>query len=160
LDRIAEAPLDLVLVDVHLRESSGLSLLKRIRENALPLAVVVITGMGDEETAVAALKARADDYIVKRKAYLDRLPVTLEQPLSHYSADEARRSRHLEVLYAAADSREIAETRSHFAVHAEHIHLDVVCSEAEALFKLQSRENGANYHVILLGFQLPNLNPL
>jgi DNA-binding response OmpR family regulator len=61
LRRIHELPLDLVLTDMHLRDGDGLSLLKYIRENAIPVAVVVVTGMGDEETAVAALKARADD---------------------------------------------------------------------------------------------------
>ncbi|HJZ81331.1 MAG TPA: response regulator, partial [Pyrinomonadaceae bacterium] len=76
LARIHETPLDLVLTDVHVQDLSGLGLLEHIRENAVPVAVVVITGLGDEETAVAALKARADDYIIKRKDYLDRLPIT------------------------------------------------------------------------------------
>src|SRR5262249_50455795 len=94
LDRLAgihETPLDLVLTDVHVQDLSGLGLLEHIRENAVPVAVVVITGLGDEETAVAALKARADDYIIKRKDYLDRLPITLESALNHYRADPAPR---------------------------------------------------------------------
>src|SRR5688572_19749924 len=72
LERINSEPLDLVLADVHLSDGDGLSLLNHIRENRMPLAVVMVTGMGDEETAVAALKARADDYVVKGKDYLDR----------------------------------------------------------------------------------------
>src|ERR1044071_5086336 len=90
LERIARDPLDLVLTDMRLRDGDGLSLLQHVREHGLPVAVVVITGMGDEETAVAALKARADDYVMKRKNYLDRLPVILESALSHHHADAAR----------------------------------------------------------------------
>src|SRR5215218_4012544 len=67
LQRLSSDPLDLVLTDVHLSDGDGVSLLKHIRETSLPLAVVIVTGMGDEDTAVAALKARADDYVVKRK---------------------------------------------------------------------------------------------
>src|SRR5689334_9387922 len=67
LDRLPSEPLDLVLTDLRLPGGDGLSLLKHIRENTLPLAVVVITGSGDEESAVEALKARADDYVVKNK---------------------------------------------------------------------------------------------
>lgn len=123
LERLARDPLDLVLTDMHLSDGDGLSLLQHIRENGLPVAAVVVTGMGDEETAVAALKARADDYVVKRKDYLDRLPVVLESALSHYRADAARRSRPLNILYAEDNSRDAEQTRQHFAVHAEHLHL-------------------------------------
>ena len=92
LDRVATEPLDLVLTDMRLHDGDGLSLLKYIRENDLPVAVVIITGMGDEETAVATLKARADDYVVKHKDYLDQLPITLESALNHYRADTAQQT--------------------------------------------------------------------
>src|SRR4026209_183 len=104
LDRLASEPLDLVLTDMHLCDGDGLSLLNHIRENSLPLAVVIVTGVGDEETAVAALKARADEYVIKRKAYLDKLPVLLESAFNHYHADAARRENPLKVLYLEANS--------------------------------------------------------
>jgi len=92
LGRLATEPLDLVLTDMHLHDGDGRSLLKHIRENELPLAVVVITGMGDEETAVEALKSRADDYVAKHKDYLDQLPAKLEDAVNHYHADTVRRA--------------------------------------------------------------------
>jgi PAS domain S-box-containing protein len=131
LERIDSDPLDLVFADVRLRDGDGLSLLRHVRERGLPVAVVFITGMRDEETAVAALKVRADDYVVKRKDYLDRLPVLLESALSHHRADVARRAYPGNILYAEDEPRDTEHTRRHFAVHAEHLQLDLVHTVAE-----------------------------
>jgi PAS domain S-box-containing protein len=158
LRRLDSEPLDLVLTDMHLRDDDGLSLLKWIRESSLPVAVVIVTGVGDEETAVAALKARADDYVVKRKGYLERLAVVLESASNHYQADAARRSNPLRVLYAAYDGVEIEATRKHFAVQADHIYLAVVNTGPEALSTL--RDSAIQYEVLLLDFQLPGLPAL
>src|SRR5215467_13990464 len=117
LDRLDTEPLDVVLVDVHLSDGHGFSLLKHIRENVIPVAVVIVTGAGDEETAVAALKARADDYVVKRRDYLDRLPITLESAVNHHRADRARREHQLHVLYLEDELIDIENTRQHFATH-------------------------------------------
>ncbi len=152
LTRLDSTPLDLVLTDMHLRDGDGLSLLAHIRENALPLAVVIVTGVGDEDTAVAALKARADDYVVKRKGYLDRLPLILESALNRYTADAARRSNPLRVLLASNIPAEIEATRKHFAVQAEHIYLDVVNTGEELLSTL--RTDSIRYDAVLLDFQL------
>nr|HOO91639.1 response regulator [Syntrophales bacterium] len=57
---------DLVLSDMRLPDGDGLVILTHIRGRGLPMAVVIITGQGDEETAVAALKAGAQDYVIKR----------------------------------------------------------------------------------------------
>lgn len=100
LDRLPSEPLDLVLADLRLPDGDAFSLLNHIRENNLPLAMVVITGSGDEESAVAVLKARADDYVVKSKDYLDRLPLTLENAFNHYRDEEAH--SHAELLRRGA----------------------------------------------------------
>ena len=44
----------------------------------LDLPVVMVTGHGDEETAVQAFKLGASDYVVKGEGYLTRLPPTVE----------------------------------------------------------------------------------
>src|SRR5919205_1896118 len=158
LERINSEPLDLVLTDIRLRDGDGVSLLNHIRENSLPLAVVIVTGMGDEDTAVAALKARADDYIVKRKGYLDRLPLILESAFNHYRADAARRANPLKVLYAEVNPSAIESTRRHLAVHADHINLDSVTTGAETLSAL--RDEARYYDVLLMDFQLTSPNAL
>ncbi|PWT94204.1 MAG: hypothetical protein C5B55_03090 [Blastocatellia bacterium] len=153
LEHLSTDPLDLVLTDVHVNNGDGRSLLQHIRENSLPLAVVVVTGMGDEETAVTALKARADDYVVKSKGYLERLAITLESALNHYRADAARLARSLNVLYAGEDQREIEDARRHFAIHANHIRLDFV-SKQEAFGLVVSQRRDRKYDVVVVDLDL------
>jgi formate hydrogenlyase transcriptional activator len=159
LGRLESEPLDLVLTDMHLRDGDGLSLLRHIRENSLPVAVVVVTGMGDEETAVAALKARADDYVVKHKDYLDRLPIALESAVNHYRSVAARRAHPIKVLYAAELSTDIEDARRHLAVHADHVELNATCDAFAAIEALQSNVN-RQYDVIVMDLHLGELNAL
>jgi PAS domain S-box-containing protein len=160
LERLDAQPLELVLTDVCLPDGDGLSLLRFIRERGLPLAVVVITGAGDEETAVAALKSGAEDYVVKRKDYLERLPVTLESALQRFSAEAVRRARPFKVLYAEHHAADIDLTRRHFARHAPNFHLDVVVTGPEVLRRLQQAPAEGGYDVVLLDYRLPGLNAL
>jgi len=158
LARIASEPIDLVLTDMQLRDGDGLALLNFIRVKSLPVAVVIVTGVGDEETAVAALKARADDYVVKRKGYLDRLPVIFESALNHYRADTARRANPLKLLYAETNLSDIGNTHRHLSIHADHIHLEVVTTAPETVSTWRDQASG--FDVVLMDFKLPEPNAL
>src|SRR5262245_54487407 len=58
--------IDLILTDLRLPDGSGLDLLRLVNQRKAPIGVVLVTGQGDEESAVAALKAGAADYLVKQ----------------------------------------------------------------------------------------------
>ena len=62
---------ELVLMDVHLGDVTGIDLLERIRKRGIMIPVVMITGYGDIRMAVRAMKAGAEDFILK--------PITIEQ---------------------------------------------------------------------------------
>ena len=81
---IGGTPFDVLLTDLSLPDGSGLEGLAWVRECRLPLAVVILTGSGDQEAAVSALKAGADDYLVKRDDYHDRFARTLETALARF----------------------------------------------------------------------------
>ncbi|MGH7460832.1 MAG: response regulator [Longimicrobiales bacterium] len=121
----APPPCDIVLTDLRLPDGDGMSLLREIRARSLPIAVVVITGTGSEKTAVAALKAGADDYLVKSADYFERLPVTLESAYHRFHAEASRRARPLRVLYVEHDECDITLTLRHLAQHARNIKLEV-----------------------------------
>lgn len=155
------AAYDLVLVDLRLPDGSGLELLEEIRERAQPVAVVILTGVGDEETAVAALKAGADDYVAKRNDYLARLPLTLEAALERFRTETARRTHPLRVLYAEHNAGDIDLIQHHLARYAPHIHLDVVYTAPEVLQRLRrSLDERHPYDVLLLDYRLPSMNAL
>ncbi len=58
---------DIVLLDLMMPNMNGLDMLSRLRSqpNGRSAKVVVLTNMGDTETATKVFKMAADDYIVK-----------------------------------------------------------------------------------------------
>ncbi|MHA1569194.1 MAG: response regulator [Alphaproteobacteria bacterium] len=61
---LAEAPADLVILDLNLPGESGLTLLEELRRDS-GIAVIVLTGSGDIVDKVVGLELGADDYITK-----------------------------------------------------------------------------------------------
>jgi two-component system cell cycle sensor histidine kinase/response regulator CckA len=164
LARLAGEPdYDLVLTDLRLPDGDGLTVLAHVRERDLPVAVVIVTGGGDEKTVVAALRAGADDYVVKQDSYLDHLSKVLEDALDRYLAHADRRARPLRVLYAEPSATDVDLTRRHMALHAPHIVLDAVSTGRQALQRLpdSSRPSEApSYDVLLLDYRLPGADAL
>lgn len=79
LQHIEQEQLDAVVVDYSLPDESGLSLLEQVRRRELDLPVIVVTGHGDEATAVQAMKLGATDYIVKSENYAHTLPLIVQR---------------------------------------------------------------------------------
>src|SRR5512146_175682 len=65
LARIAEQPMDLVLLDFALPERNGLEILRDIRDRDPEQAVIMITAYGTVENAVAAMQSGATNFIQK-----------------------------------------------------------------------------------------------
>jgi len=65
LVRIAEQPVDLVLLDYALPERNGLEILREIRERDPQLPVIMITAYGTVENAVASMQAGATNFVQK-----------------------------------------------------------------------------------------------
>jgi len=67
LELISSFKPDVVLLDLMMPNMNGLDMLKQLRSqaNGRDAKVVVLTNMGDTETATRVYKMAADDYIVK-----------------------------------------------------------------------------------------------
>lgn len=64
-DALAAGLPDCVLLDLHLPDAHGLEAVARVQEYADSVPIVVLTGMAEEETGLAAVAVGAQDYLVK-----------------------------------------------------------------------------------------------
>jgi DNA-binding NtrC family response regulator len=84
---LATSNADVVLTDLHMRGMNGLELCERIVANRPDVPVVVITAFGSFESAIAAIRAGAYDFITKPPE-LDTLVVALERAVQHRTLRE------------------------------------------------------------------------
>lgn len=91
LERLAEGGIDLVLADLRLSEMNALDLLTEATRRGLDVPFIVVTGGGDENSAVEALKLGAYDYIVKRGDYLTHLPYAIDHCIDRHQLARANR---------------------------------------------------------------------
>ena len=65
LDRVARSPFDVIILDIWLPGMDGLATLSRLRERRVDSPVVMISGHGNIESAVRAIKMGAFDFVEK-----------------------------------------------------------------------------------------------
>jgi PAS domain S-box-containing protein len=73
----------LLLLDYQLYEMSGEQVIKVLRKDNIDVPFVIITGHGDEKTAVEMMKLGAHDYMVKDSNFIDLLPTIVKQVINH-----------------------------------------------------------------------------
>lgn len=103
-DRLGKRDVDVVLLDLNLPDSTGVGTVTRMREHDPEIPIVVFTAAGDEDTALEALKAGAQDYLVKGE-----LNAPLVRRSICYAIERCRmasESRRLRSLLLEAEKRE------------------------------------------------------
>jgi len=108
---------DLVLLDIKLSGMSGMEALRKIVALDATIVVIVMTAYSSVESAVAAMKDGAYDYIQKPIDH-DELRFTIEKALetsrlrerlSHYERKEAQQSAHRALIGESPRMRQIAD---------------------------------------------------
>ncbi|MEO5352182.1 MAG: ATP-binding protein [Magnetococcus sp. XQGC-1] len=91
-ERLLSNTFDVVVADYRLGDGVALELFEWVRG----APVIVVTGGGDEEVAIQAMKAGAYDYLIKdrERNYLNFLPVVVQQALDHHLAEQRVRRNH------------------------------------------------------------------
>jgi PAS domain S-box-containing protein len=109
---------DLVVTDYQLRWTDGLAVLRAVKARRPDCPVIMFTATGNQEVAVAAMKAGVDDYIVKAPQHFIRLPAAARHALeraelrAERQRAEAERARLLAREQAARAEAEAALARA------------------------------------------------
>ena len=93
-------PVDVVLTDLNMPGMSGLELCQRLKQDRPDLPVIVITAFGSLETAIAAIRAGAYDFVTK----------PIQEGALLLTVDRAAQHRHLREELKRLRS-EVASTR-------------------------------------------------
>jgi two-component system, cell cycle sensor histidine kinase and response regulator CckA len=107
LEQLQQASYDVLFLDYQLGMETGLDLLREVRRLGLEMPVVLLTGHGDEQLAVQAMKNGACDYLSKAKLDPSALQRTLrfvlslqehQRRLKQAQADLRAREQHFRAL--------------------------------------------------------------
>jgi len=79
--------IDIVLTDLNMPEINGIDFCAELHANRPDLPVVIMTAFGSLETAIAALRAGAYDFVTK-PVDLDLLSISLDRALQHRHLQE------------------------------------------------------------------------
>ena len=109
MEAIAGEPFDCIILDYQLPGTDGLQVLHSIRGAGVRTPVIVLTGQGDEQTAVELMKAGAADYMGKGQLTPERLSRSLRHALALFRSEEARR----QLLEREKAAREDAQAANH-----------------------------------------------
>lgn len=96
---------DIYLIDYRLGKLSGLDLLEYARTNFCNKPIIILTGQGDREIDMLAMKMGADDYIIKSEINKTKLERSIRYALERFMATE--KLNHEEAKYRGLFQRSI-----------------------------------------------------
>jgi signal transduction histidine kinase len=160
LELLVDGAYDVLLLDNHLPDIDGTTVLRELAAREIPVPVVMVTGVGDEALVVQVLRLGACDYVTKGGHYLAALPVVLRNAVNdHRQVGEAGSPGSLRprrVLYVEYNAADIDLTLRHFAEAAPQFSLELVRSSKAALIRLGERP----FDLVMTDLRLPDMNAL
>ena len=109
LEALEESEFDVLMTDLHMPGMDGLELCRRVSTQRPNLPIVVVTAFGDVESAVAATRAGAYDFVAK-PIQLDELLLTLARALEHSRLKRENKRLHEAVREHLAPANMLGES--------------------------------------------------
>jgi PAS domain S-box-containing protein len=93
LARLADGRYDVVLLDLSLPDSRGLDTLRRLGPRTLSAPVVILTGFGDQNLGVEAVREGAQDFVPKGELSSALLARVVRHAVGRFRVEEELRER-------------------------------------------------------------------
>ena len=90
------AKIDIVLLDIKMPKKDGLTALKEMRSTSDDFEAIILSGFGDEATAIQAMRSGATSFI-RKPIDLDHLIVTVEKAIEKLKLNRALKYRNREI---------------------------------------------------------------
>src|SRR5689334_22065487 len=103
---LAKQPWDLIISDYSMPRFNGIAALQMLKESGLDIPFLLVSGAVGEDTAVAAMKAGASDYLVKGQ--LARLTPAIERELRESEVRRQRRQAQIALQESEARFRSLS----------------------------------------------------
>ena len=100
LARLTTGGIDVVLLDISLPDSAGLSTSSRLHQQFSSVPIVVLTGLDDDATALSAVRSGAQDYLVKGHVDGNMLSRVMRYAIERKRSEESLRRAYDELKAA------------------------------------------------------------
>jgi len=117
---LGESAFDCVLLDYQLPGGDGLDVLRTVKEEDTGTPVIILTGHGDEQTAVEFMKAGAADYLPKQALSADRLAQSLRYVIERRQLERERDELLIREREARAEAERANEAKDLFLATLSH----------------------------------------
>jgi len=104
-EALATAVPDCILLDLHLPDSHGMDALSAIMDWSGGVAVVVLTGLAEEDSGLAAVAAGAQDYLVKGRVDAEWLSRAVRYAMQRKQAEQSAAALQASQLLARENAR-------------------------------------------------------
>jgi len=111
---------DICIFDYRLGEHNGLEILRIMREKGFNVPTILLTGQGDQELAVEAMKAGASDYISKNNLSVDVLGKAIRHSISLHEEEDQRRRAEKALLSQGLLFQGVSEATSRLLTVQNH----------------------------------------
>jgi len=107
--RLLEGGIDVALVDLSLPDSYGLDTFLSVWRESPAVPIVVLTGLDDEDVAIQAVQAGAQDYLVKGQADANLLTRAIRYAIERHRLLAQLQQRTLELQSSREGLRKVVE---------------------------------------------------
>lgn len=90
-----QQPFEVILLDLSLPDSQGYATFERLRQYMPQTPIILLTGFDDQELAVRAVRAGAQDYLIKDEINAHLLIRAMRYAIERKRTEEALREHHL-----------------------------------------------------------------